>query len=64
MWTFSRKVSFSFLVRMRVDSIKLTQSSISLESLSLSYALSLRGSLIYSRELSENVTEFGINKVL
>ena len=64
MWTFSRKVSFSFLVRMRVDSIKLTQSSISLEPLSLSYALSLRGSLIYARELSENVTEFGIKKVL
>ena len=64
MWTFSRKVSFSFLVRMRVDSIKLTQSSISLESLSLSYALSSRGSLIYSRKLSEHVMEFGMKKVL
>ena len=64
MWTFSRKVSFSFLVRMRVDSIKLTQSSISLESLSLSYALSSRGSLMYSRELSEHVMEFGMKKVL
>ena len=64
MWTFSRKVSFSFSVQMRVDSIKFTQSSISVESLSSSYALSLKGSPIYSRELSEHVTEFGMKKVL
>ena len=64
MWTSSRKVSFSFLVQMRVDSIKFTQSSISVESLSSSYALSLKGSPIFSRELSEHVTEFGMKRDL
>ena len=64
MWTFSRKVSFSFSVQMRVDSIKFTQSSISVESLFSSYASSLKGSPIYSRGLSELVTEFGMKKVL
>ena len=64
MWTFSRKVSFSFSVQTRVDSIKFTQSSISVESLFSSYASSLKGSPIYSRGLSELVTEFGMKKVL